>query len=702
MTTLPNPTKPGRWKATFGVLLCLILSPSVGRALGPSEELFELSAKDLAGGSGRTTLPAVWKYRFGDDPSFAAHGFDDTTWDEVDIRLGKSGPSGWPGLGWFRLHFRVDPDLQDVALSLLVRQTGAAEIYLDGELLFGLGTVDAEAERAVGRYQRQPHLFAFDNRAEHVLAIRYCHHDSAAGAAAGRVPGFVVTIGNANHRLSVYSEEIRSHSAYRAFFTGVFASFALLHLLLFIFYPEARENLYFALLAISVAVLVYLFLHREATTDPRFIDFSDRGLNITWLLLCVSAAGFVYSVFEERMPRRFPRFFYLLLGAAAVLLVPGWIWPRALTPWILLLVFLTSLEMCRSVMVALYRRKPGARIVGLGILILAAGFAIGLAASLDVLPSSMATVFLIPFYSMFFLMVTMSVYLSRKFAHANRELRTQLMQVEELSEHKLEQERLAREVAVERTRLEAEYARKVEELEDARKLQLSMLPEHLPDLPDLEVAAGMHTATEVGGDYYDFDVASDGTLTVAIGDATGHGMRAGTMVTATKSLFHTLGQESDLSQTLSRFTHALKRMNLRQLSMALTLVRFKDGRLHLAAAGMPPALIWRAASKRVEAFEIAGAPLGSLTGFPYQQTELHLAPGDTLLLMSDGFPERLNGDHEMLGYDKAQESFTRAAPTSPQTIIERLVADGDAWAAGQPALDDMTFVVLKMRGASMV
>ncbi len=695
-----NPTKPGRWKAICTALFCLVLSTSAARAAGPSEELFELSAKDLAGGSRKTRLPTVWRYHPGDDPAFAAHGFDDTTWDEVDTRLGKgvfekTVPPGWSGLGWFRLHFRVDPDLQDVALSLLVRQAGAAEVYLDGELLLALGTVDADAERAVARFQRQPHLFAFDGRAEHVLALRYSHHESTAGAAE-RVQGFVVTVGNANHRLAVYSDELRSHSAYRAFFTGVFASFALLHLLLFVFYPEARENLYFALLAISVAMLVYLFLHRESTTDPRFIAFSDRGLNTTWLLICVFAAGFVYSVFQERMPRRF----YLVAGAAAALLVPGWLWPRALTAWILLLVFLTTLEMCRTVVVALYRKKPGARIVGLGILILAGGFAVGLAASLDVLPASMATVFLIPFFSMFVLMVTMSVYLSRKFAHANRELRTQLMQVEELSEHKLEQERRAREDAVERTLLKAEYARKVEELEEARKLQLSMLPEHLPDLPDLEVAAGMHTATEVGGDYYDFDVAADGTLTVAIGDATGHGMKAGTMVTATKSLFNTL-DESDLSQTLSRFTRALKRMNLHQLSMALTLVRFKDGRLHLAAAGMPPALIWRAASNRVEEFQMAGAPLGSLTGFPYQQTELELAPGDTVLLMSDGFPERLNGDHEMLGYDKAQEAFTRAAPTSPKTIIERLVADGDAWAKGQPALDDMTFVVLKMRGGAV-
>ncbi len=81
------------------------------------------------------------------------------------------------------------------------------------------------------------------------------------------------------------------------------------------------------------------------------------------------------------------------------------------------------------------------------------------------------------------------------------------------------------------------HARKTHELEEARNLQLSLLPGQLPQLPNLEIAVYMKTATEVGGDYYDFKVAADGTLNIALGDATGHGMQAGTMVTLMKGLF---------------------------------------------------------------------------------------------------------------------------------------------------------------------
>ena len=95
--------------------------------------------------------------------------------------------------------------------------------------------------------------------------------------------------------------------------------------------------------------------------------------------------------------------------------------------------------------------------------------------------------------------------------------------------------------------LQAESERKTKELEEARNLQLSMLPKVLPQLPQLDIAVYMKTATEVGGDYYDFNIGLDGTLTCVLGDATGHGMKAGTMVTAVKGLFNSYGANPDIS-----------------------------------------------------------------------------------------------------------------------------------------------------------
>ena len=79
---------------------------------------------------------------------------------------------------------------------------------------------------------------------------------------------------------------------------------------------------------------------------------------------------------------------------------------------------------------------------------------------------------------------------------------------------------------VEQERAAIEYERKSAELEEARRFQLSMLPKEVPHHPDYDIAVFTHTATEVGGDYYDFHVERDGAMSVTIGDATGHGARA--------------------------------------------------------------------------------------------------------------------------------------------------------------------------------
>ncbi|MEM9998649.1 MAG: PP2C family protein-serine/threonine phosphatase, partial [Bacteroidota bacterium] len=254
---------------------------------------------------------------------------------------------------------------------------------------------------------------------------------------------------------------------------------------------------------------------------------------------------------------------------------------------------------------------------------------------------------------------------------------------------------VARQNELERHLLEAENARKSEELERARQLQLSMLPDRVPEHPRLTLAAHMQTATEVGGDYYDFDYDSKGTgaLTLAIGDATGHGMTAGTMVTATKSLWHAFAREPDLATILRESNAALRQMHLSKLFMAFALARIDGHTLTLAGAGMPPALLYRAATGTVEPLPLKGLPLGSPATPPYPVTEVPLGVGDTLLLMSDGFPELFDADHAMLGYDRAIEVFTEVADQSPNAILAHLRAAVDAWTGGGPPDDDITFVV---------
>jgi len=244
---------------------------------------------------------------------------------------------------------------------------------------------------------------------------------------------------------------------------------------------------------------------------------------------------------------------------------------------------------------------------------------------------------------------------------------------------------------------EAENERKTKELEEARELQLSMLPEELPNLPNLDIAAYMQTATEVGGDYYDFHVGMDGTLTVVVGDATGHGMKAGTMVTATKSLFNILAPNPDILATFSEITRVIKGMKFHQLSMCLMLLKIKGNELLVSSAAMPPALIYRKKNKAIEEIFMKGMPLGSMKNFPYTVKESHLEQGDTVLLLSDGLPELTNGSSEMYGYDRTKTEFHSVGEKEPEEIVSHLKNSASQWINGKDPDDDVTFVVIKVK-----
>src|SRR5262249_26732101 len=228
-----------------------------------------------------------------------------------------------------------------------------------------------------------------------------------------------------------------------------------------------------------------------------------------------------------------------------------------------------------------------------------------------------------------------------------------------------------------RQELEAENEQRAKELEEARQLQLSMLPKRVPQLPHIEIAALMRTATEVGGDYYDFHLGADGALTIAIGDATGHGLKAGTMVMVTKGLFNHLAGQANLVATLAQTSRALKQMNLRSLFMALTLVKLQGDRLQCSVAGMPPILTYREATETIEEIPLRGLPLGGLSQYAYRQAEVTLGGDDVVLLLSDGLPERFNAAGGMFGYEPIKEFLRAHAAAPPQLLLEELLQAGD-------------------------
>ncbi|HXA17144.1 MAG TPA: SpoIIE family protein phosphatase [Thermoanaerobaculia bacterium] len=262
----------------------------------------------------------------------------------------------------------------------------------------------------------------------------------------------------------------------------------------------------------------------------------------------------------------------------------------------------------------------------------------------------------------------------------------------------VEQERTRKEQEIQQRILALEYERKSVDLEEARRFQLSMLPKSVPAHDRYDVAVFTLTATEVGGDYYDFHIAYNNVLSVTIGDATGHGAKAGTMVTVIKALFAGYTPEVMPAQFLRDAAEKVKRMDLGRMAMALLLARFENDRLTVASAGMLPGYVHRQGGT-IEEVARGATPLGTL-GADYHDVSIDLAAGDTVLFMTDGFPELENDSGQQLGYAAAIDEFALAAKgATADDVIASLSAAAKRWNGERPPNDDVTFVVVRAKAA---
>ncbi len=457
-------------------------------------------------------------------------------------------------------------------------------------------------------------------------------------------------------------------------FTALTLAFGLLHLILFFFLPKLRSNLYFSIFLLSYGIAIYFDFEHLVTNGIIELRLHRAFMAINFIF----ALRFFYELFFESPPRQF----YVISFALIIGGILATIEPHDNFKYVLIPGTISWLELIRIGSGAIRQKLDGAWIlaVGFGTLMIFALYDLFLDIELIASFRGIENGYQ---FGLVGLTIATSVYLARDIARTNDRL--------------IEKEREAKEKELEHLLLEAEDTRKTKELEEARALQMSMLPQELPVLSSVEIAVHMQTATEVGGDYYDFHQAEDGTLTVAIGDATGHGLKAGMMVAIVKSMFKRGGSVPDIRAFFEDSTRVLKQMDLGNLFMGLTLLQITDGRLSASAAGMPPIMIYRKADREIETVTLKGMPLGAFHNFPYQYYESNFSLGDTVLLMSDGFPELFDRKREMFGMERAEKLFQEIGDTAPNEIINRLQEEVRNWGDDQAPEDDVTFVVLGMR-----
>lgn len=254
-------------------------------------------------------------------------------------------------------------------------------------------------------------------------------------------------------------------------------------------------------------------------------------------------------------------------------------------------------------------------------------------------------------------------------------------------------------------RLKSENVRLGAELDVAKRIQEMVLPRlsELENIPQIEIAAFMEPADEVGGDYY--DVLFDGDhIKVGIGDVTGHGLESGVLMLMVQSVARALQEKGDRDPVA--FLDVLNRAVYKNITrtksdkhLTLAFVDYENGKVTLSGQH-EEVLIIRAngETERIDTMDL-GFPVGLEADIsPFVATlDLDFGPEDVLILHTDGITEAENDTGVMFGLDRLSESAHENRSKSAKGIAEAVINDVKSHIGDYKVFDDITLVVLKHR-----
>ncbi len=247
-------------------------------------------------------------------------------------------------------------------------------------------------------------------------------------------------------------------------------------------------------------------------------------------------------------------------------------------------------------------------------------------------------------------------------------------------------------------------ARMEEELKNAREIQEAILPREFPRFPGFSFAVSYRPQSESGGDYYDFIEMDESRFGVVVADVTGHGVGAGMVMAMLRSALRGSARKRlDASRALKDVNPGLFRDTLPAMfaTVFYGVVDVPQRRMYYTVAGHPPGLLFNPADGQLRLLQGGGMPVGMVDSQTFDPAielyQVTFAPGELLVLYSDGVTEAKNAAGEEYGEERliaAVRGVSGAAERSPERVRDALLADVNAFAAGEPPSDDLTVLVM--------
>jgi phosphoserine phosphatase RsbU/P len=238
-----------------------------------------------------------------------------------------------------------------------------------------------------------------------------------------------------------------------------------------------------------------------------------------------------------------------------------------------------------------------------------------------------------------------------------------------------------------------------QELDRAREIQQDLMPKELPQLPRVELAGAWQPARTVGGDYFDVIQLDANRLGICIGDVAGKGITAALLMANLQASFRAFATPEESPAAVCSKLNAFLCGNLapgKFVTFFYAILNAEDRTLRYENAGHCPAILLRA-NGETELLSGDGAVLGVLPDWQYRDFDVQLAPGDRLLLFTDGVTEAANAEFEEFGNARIIQSLRVADETATALATQRKILEGVTKFCSSNFHDDATILVAAIR-----
>jgi signal transduction histidine kinase len=414
----------------FCLIACMVITIA-----SFSQEVFHLKKIEKGG----ITLDKAWKFHAGDDPAWSNPGYDDSNWENLDptLELHHLPQVREAEIGWFRLKLEVDSSLADERLTMISSILGAAEIYLDGQLIYKFGNVSKDHKQEQTRFFTN-HLFSFKlgQQRVQVIAVRYSFNSKNFYIKfIDARPIVRLKLKESNEALADHIKEDEFDSTLRSIQSSFYLPLGFLLLFLFFSFRLQKEYLYSGIFCFCMFAAI--IIHISALSEPTTVSRANYLLLATQVLYIIGAFALINSMYILYKQKR--SWFYYIIFLYGLLIVPFFFISYDSSGLFNAFFFpVANIEFLRLNILAVRRRRPGAWIL-LATHLLFAAVIITYIWSAFAEKSNLGS-FLVSL-SYFILGIGLSLFYAGEFARTASSLQASLTEVKDLSQKMIAKEK---------------------------------------------------------------------------------------------------------------------------------------------------------------------------------------------------------------------------------------------------------------------